>query len=79
MESCQLAADCYSAVAAVDRRAAQAIELANGMILFLQEDHELPLISGQATAAAEVRDRSARTRLGILDVYHEWRTGGTTR
>ena len=39
------------------------IELANGMIIFLQEDHELPLINGYVTVR-EVRARSRRTRWG---------------
>jgi len=53
------------------------IELANGMILFLQEDHELPLISGQATVRGGSRSEPA-SKVGMLEIYGDvWRTGGT--
>jgi zinc protease len=53
------------------------IELANGMILFLQEDHELPLISGQATVRGGSRTEPAN-KVGMLEIYGDvWRTGGT--
>ncbi|HXX18084.1 MAG TPA: insulinase family protein, partial [Candidatus Acidoferrum sp.] len=53
------------------------IELPNGMILFLQEDHELPLIDGIARIRGGSRDEPAH-KTGILDMYGEiWRTGGT--
>jgi len=54
------------------------IELPNGMVIFLQEDHELPLIEG--TARIRGGSRSEPTaKVGMVDMYGEvWRTGGTT-
>jgi zinc protease len=53
------------------------IELANGMVIFLQEDHELPLIA----AVAEIRGGSIyapANKAGMIDIYGDvWRTGGT--
>jgi len=53
------------------------IQLANGMVIFLQPDHELPLI----TAVARIRGGSISepaTKVGLVDLYGEvWRTGGT--
>src|SRR5277367_5134570 len=53
------------------------IELANGMVIFLQEDHELPLIDGTARIrGGSVNEPAAKT--GLMDIYGEvWRTGGT--
>ena len=53
------------------------IELPNGMVLFLQEDHELPLVDGFARIRGGSREEpDAKT--GLVDVYGEvWRTGGT--
>src|ERR1700739_4929229 len=53
------------------------IELPNGMIVFLQEDHELPLIDGVARLRGGSRSEPA-SKTGMLDLYGEvWRTGGT--
>lgn len=53
------------------------IELPNGMVIFLQEDHELPLIDGVARVRGGSRSEPA-TKAGTLDIYGEvWRTGGT--
>ena len=53
------------------------IELPNGMVIFLQEDHELPLINGVARIRGGSRDEPAN-KAGMLDMYGEvWRTGGT--
>jgi zinc protease len=53
------------------------IEFPNGMIVFLQEDHELPLIDGIARIRGGSRDEAAN-KTGMLDMYGEvWRTGGT--
>ena len=53
------------------------IELPNGMIVFLQEDHELPLIDGTARIRGGSRSEPA-DKAGLLDLYGEvWRTGGT--
>ena len=53
------------------------IELPNGMVIFLQEDHELPLIDGTARIRGGGR-RVPANKTGLIDVYGEvWRTGGT--
>ncbi len=53
------------------------IELANGMVIFLQEDHELPLIDGTARIRGGSHDEPAG-KTGLVDIYGEvWRTGGT--
>jgi zinc protease len=53
------------------------IELSNGMVIFLQEDHELPLIKGRATIRGGSRDVAA-DKTGLLSIYSQaWRTGGT--
>jgi zinc protease len=53
------------------------IELPNGMVIFLQEDHELPLIEGSARIRGGSRDEPAR-KVGLTDIYGDvWRTGGT--
>lgn len=55
------------------------IELPNGMVIFLQEDHELPLIGGTATIRGGARLEPAN-KTGMLDIYGEvWRTGGTSK
>lgn len=49
----------------------------NGMVVFLQEDHELPLIDGIARIRGGSRSEPAG-KTGMLDLYGEvWRTGGT--
>lgn len=54
------------------------IALPNGMVIFLQEDHELPLISGAALIRGGSRDIPAN-KAGLLGIYTgSWRTGGTT-
>src|SRR5438874_7249711 len=53
------------------------IELQNGMVIFLQEDHELPLIEGVARIRGGSRAEPA-TKVGLVSLYGEvWRTGGT--
>ena len=53
------------------------VQLSNGMVIFLQEDHELPLIDG----TARIRGGSVNepdSKVGLVDIYGEvWRTGGT--
>ena len=53
------------------------IELPNGMVIFLQEDHELPMIDG----TARIRGGEGlvpANKAGMMDIYGEvWRTGGT--
>jgi zinc protease len=55
------------------------IQLSNGMVIFLQEDHELPLIS----ATARIRGGSSNepaAKVGLVDIFGEvWRTGGTKK
>jgi zinc protease len=54
------------------------VQLANGMVIFLQEDHELPLIRGSAVIRGGARDIPAN-KAGLLGIYTgAWRTGGTT-
>jgi zinc protease len=53
------------------------VQLANGMVIFLMEDHELPLIQGRARIRGGVRDVAAdKTGLGGV-LGGAWRTGGT--
>jgi zinc protease len=53
------------------------IVLPNGMVVFLQEDHELPMIDGTARIRGGERAVPAK-KAGLTDVYGEvWRTGGT--
>ncbi len=53
------------------------IQLANGMVIFLQPDHELPLI----TVTARIRGGSISEpagKVGLVALYGDvWRTGGT--
>ncbi|HEY3973011.1 MAG TPA: pitrilysin family protein [Candidatus Sulfotelmatobacter sp.] len=53
------------------------IQLPNGMVIFLQEDHELPLIDGTARIrGGSVNEPAGKS--GLMDIYGEvWRTGGT--
>jgi len=53
------------------------IQLSNGMIIFLQEDHELPLIRGTARIRGGSLDEPP-DKVGLVQIYGEvWRTGGT--
>jgi zinc protease len=53
------------------------IELPNGMVIFLTEDHELPLIDGVARIRGGSREEPA-SKTGLVQLYGEvWRTGGT--
>jgi zinc protease len=53
------------------------VELSNGMVIFLQEDHELPLIDGSARIRGGSRNEPAG-KVGLVDIFGEvWRTGGT--
>lgn len=53
------------------------IALDNGMVIFLQEDHELPLVNGRAVIRGGAREEPA-AKAGVVEVYGEvWRTGGT--
>jgi zinc protease len=53
------------------------VQLANGMVIFLMEDHELPLIRGGVNIRGGARDIPAE-KTGLAGIYGEaWRTGGT--
>ena len=53
------------------------IELPNGVTLFLEEDHELPFISGFMRIRGGSRDEPA-AKVGLVSLYGEtWRTSGS--
>ena len=53
------------------------VQLDNGLVIFLMEDHELPLIQGSATIRGGERDVPVE-KAGLVAIYGAaWRTGGT--
>ena len=53
------------------------VELPNGMVIFLQEDHDLPFINGFARIRGGSRSEPA-AKAGLASMYADtWRTGGT--
>ena len=55
------------------------IELKNGIVLFLQEDHELPFVSGSVLIPGGSRDED-KAKTGLVELYGEaWRTSGTAK
>jgi zinc protease len=55
------------------------IELKNGIVIFLQEDHELPFVSGSVLIPSGSRDE-APGKIGLVGLYGEaWRTSGTAK
>jgi len=55
------------------------IELKNGIVLFLQEDHELPFVNGSVLIPGGSRDESV-DKAGLIDLYGQaWRTSGTEK
>ena len=55
------------------------IELKNGIVLFLQEDHELPFVSGSVLIPGGSRDEDP-AKAGLIGIYGEaWRTSGTAK
>ncbi len=53
------------------------IELKNGIVLFLEEDHELPFISGSVLIPGGSRDVEP-AKAGLIALYGQaWRTSGT--
>jgi zinc protease len=53
------------------------IELANGLVIFLQEDHELPFINGTILIRGGSRNEPA-SKVGLVSLYGQtWRTSGT--
>lgn len=53
------------------------IELKNGIVIFLQEDNELPFISGSVLIPGGARDEDP-AKAGLVGLYAQaWRTSGT--
>jgi len=53
------------------------IELDNGLVIYLQEDHELPFIDGSILIRGGSRDEPA-AKIGLVKLYGQtWRTSGT--
>ena len=53
------------------------VELSNGLVIFLQEDHELPFVSGSILIRGGSRDEPA-DKIGLVSMYGQtWRTSGT--
>ncbi len=54
------------------------IQLENGLVIFLQEDHELPFIDGSILIRGGSRDEPA-AKVGLVRLYGQtWRTSGST-
>src|SRR2546426_8999098 len=52
------------------------VALSNGMVIFLQEDHELPLVQGIARIRGGSREEPP-DKVGLVEIYGQaWRTGG---
>jgi len=57
----------------------QRIELKNGIVLFLQEDHELPFVYGSVLIPGGARDEDP-AKTGLVGLYGQaWRTSGTAK
>jgi zinc protease len=57
----------------------QRIALKNGIVIFLQEDHELPFISGSVFIPGGARDEDP-AKAGLVSLYGQaWRTSGTVK
>jgi len=55
------------------------IELKNGIVLFLQEDHELPFVSGSVLIPGGSHDEDT-AKTGLVELYGQaWRTSGTAK
>ncbi|MGA3265153.1 MAG: insulinase family protein, partial [Terracidiphilus sp.] len=55
------------------------IELKNGIVLFLQEDHELPFVSGSVLIPGGSREEDP-AKAGFISLYGQaWRTSGTAK
>jgi zinc protease len=55
------------------------IELKNGIVIFLEEDHELPFISGSVLIPGGSRDEDP-AKAGLVTLYGQaWRTSGTEK
>ena len=55
------------------------IELKNGIVVYLQEDHELPFVSGNVLIPGGSRDEDP-AKTGMVGLYGQaWRTSGTAK
>jgi zinc protease len=55
------------------------IQLKNGIVIFLQEDHELPFVSGSVVIPGGERDVDP-AKTGLMGLYGDaWRTSGTAK
>ncbi len=55
------------------------IQLKNGIVIFLQEDHELPFVNGSVLIPGGSRDEEP-AKTGLVDLYGQtWRTSGTEK
>lgn len=55
------------------------IELKNGIVLFLQEDNELPFVTGSVLIPGGSRDEQP-AKAGLIDLYGQaWRTSGSEK
>jgi zinc protease len=55
------------------------IQLKNGIVIFLQENHELPFVYGSVLIPGGGRDEDA-SKAGLIDLYGQtWRTSGTAK
>ena len=55
------------------------LTLPNGMLILLQEDHELPLIAGSAWIRGGSREEPA-AKVGLVSIYGQaWRAGGSVK
>src|SRR5256885_16745763 len=55
------------------------VQLPNGMVIFLQEDHELPLISATVLIKGGSSSEPA-SKVGLVSIYAStWRTGGAEK
>ena len=55
------------------------IELPNGLVIFLEEDHELPFIDGSILIRGGRRDEPA-AKVGLVSLYGQtWRTSGSAK
>jgi zinc protease len=54
------------------------IQLPNGLVVLLEEDHELPFVRGNARIRGGSREEP-KDKVGLVEIYGQaWRTGGTT-
>ncbi len=55
------------------------IQLKNGIVIFLQEDHELPFVYGSVLIPGGAHDEDA-AKTGLVELYGQtWRTSGTAK